>query len=88
MGKSKKKNNVIIENIDNIQIIGIKKSISHNSVFGIFLDIKVSLLPTTYIIDQNFKVVRGGKGIVTYPMVKTVLDELLTTDWNPVFYFV
>lgn len=40
----------------------------------------VPSLPTTYIIDQNFKVVRGGKGIVTYPMVKTVLDELLTTD--------
>lgn len=37
----------------------------------------VPSLPTTYIIDQNFNVVRGGKGVVTYPMVKEVLDELL-----------
>lgn len=37
----------------------------------------VPSLPTTYIIDQNFNVVRGGKGVVTYPMVKEVLDGLL-----------
>jgi len=37
----------------------------------------VPSLPTTYIIDQNFNVIRGGKGIVTYPMVAEVLDELL-----------
>lgn len=40
----------------------------------------VPSLPTTYIIDQNFNVVRGGKGVVTYPMVTEVLNELLKAD--------
>ena len=58
---------------------------SYHYTFPVYHDINrqarksiyVPSLPTTYIIDQNFNVVRGGKGVVTYPMVKEVLDELL-----------
>ena len=58
---------------------------SYQYTFSVYHDVNrearkslyVPSLPTTYIIDQNFNVVRGGKGVVTYPMVKEVLDELL-----------
>ena len=39
--------------------------------------ISVPSLPTTYIIDENFQIVRGGNGVVTYPMMIEALNQLL-----------
>jgi hypothetical protein len=57
----------------------------HQYTFPVFYDVNknaqqsygVRSLPTTYLINKNFEIIRGGSGMINYDLLAGYLDEVL-----------
>lgn len=77
--------------IDSIGAIGETKELgkafikTNGYTFPVYFDINqnaqeaygITQFPTTYLINGNFEIIRGGAGMITYDSVATVLDDIL-----------
>ena len=77
--------------IDSIGALGetkeLGKAFIHENgyTFPIYYDVNqnaqaaygVYSFPTTYLINQDFKLVRGGAGVINYDILSSALDEVL-----------
>lgn len=77
--------------IDSIGAIGETKAMgkafieTNGYTFPVYFDVNqnaqeaysVYSFPTTYLIDENFEIVRGGAGMITYDILSEAIDEVL-----------